>query len=67
MFSDAAVVVSDEVPVELFDVDTGAENARAVDVIVEEPNKVLAGCGNDGGDVLPMTPSTQNNQPGVHS
>jgi len=67
LFSDAAVVVSDEVAVKLFNVDAGAENARAVDVIVEEPNEVLAGCGNDGSDVLPMTPSTQHNQPGVHS
>jgi hypothetical protein len=59
--------VADQILIELFDVDTGAENVRAVDVIVEEPNEVLAGCGNDGSDVLSMTTSTKDNQPGVHS
>jgi len=67
LFPNPRIVVADQILIELFNVDTGAENVRAVDVIVEEPNEVLAGCGNDGSDVLPMTTSTKDNQPGVHS
>jgi hypothetical protein len=61
LLSDSAVVVADEVSVEEFGVDAGAEDKRSVDMVVQVADKVLAGRFEDGGDVLPMSASTEDN------
>ncbi len=66
LFSDAAVVVADQIFVEEFGVDTGSEDVGAVDMVVQIADKVLAGRSDDGGDVLPMTTSTEDHD-FVHS
>ncbi len=66
LFSDSAVVVADQIFVEEFGVDTGSEDVGAVDMVVQVADKVLAGRSDDGGDVLPMTASTEDHD-FVHS
>jgi hypothetical protein len=66
LFSDSAVVVADQIFVEELGVDTRSENVGAIDMVVQIADEVLAGRFEDGGDVLPMTPSTKDNH-SVHS
>ena len=66
LFSDSAVVVADQIFVEEFGVDARSEDVGAVDMVVQIADKVLAGRFEDVGDVLPMTPRTEDNH-SVHS